>query len=177
MASSLPRARGRSAAGLTHLTRARGRSAPQGFTHLTRARGKQVGAVVVEAGLGQTLEPFQRAQLTAVSRTSGVIVTSWKWELVSSTNPKVATVAITSNVNAASYITPATLTGTTLTFRVTATANGQTSTSTVAHIIRAHGGFWQARGGKYVPVNLTSPFESTADTGAGVYADVYDDTY
>lgn len=114
----------------------RGLSGGVGQVVVTGVRGVVPGAFTVNPGSAQTLDPFQVVQLNATVLESGVTVDSWVW----AGPPGVVLYGAGPSVR---YQAPATMTGTTLTFQVTASSGGSTVSAQVVHTVRSHTGMWR----------------------------------
>lgn len=146
--------RGRSAGGLGRITRVRGTANSLGQTFITHVRGRSGGPVLpVTAGADVLLaEPFTVANLAASGPNEDDVIT-WVW-----TQTAGPTVTLVGTGATRQYITPGTRTGTTLTFQVDATfADSSTSSDTVTHTIRAHGGPWMYVGSVLTAVGVNPP--------------------
>jgi hypothetical protein len=109
-----------------------------GQVRITGMRGITPGAFTIEAGSGQTADPFQVVQLNAVIIGVGT-VDQWVW--TQTAGPAVTLVGVGPSVQ---YRAPATQFGTSLTFTVTATTGSTTlPPDSVTHTIRSHSGMYR----------------------------------
>lgn len=123
------------------ITHMQGAGSGTGRVIITAMRGVTPGAFTIEAGSGQTVDPFQPVQLNAVVIGTGT-VDRWVWTQTG--GPAVTLVGSGPSVQ---YRAPATRFGTSLTFTVTATTGTTTlPPDTVTHTIRSHSGMYKVTG-------------------------------
>lgn len=153
--SYLTRVRGVVQPSNSYLTSMHGVSGVATFSYLTRARGFIAGPMQVSAGSPQLQEPFTPSYLNATILTPDQIADSYLWEQIDG----LPLVDIVQDGSAsASFITPATFGGTTLTFKVTASQIGTPSSGvdTVTVQVRPHPGPWYPNGlGGFTGANFT----------------------
>lgn len=129
---------GGGSSGQVRVLQVTGAGAGTGLVRVTGVSGTTPALFGIDAGLPQTLDPFQIVQLNAVVTTTGQTADTWVW-----TQTAGPTVTLGGFGPSVQYRAPATMRGTTLTFQVTATGGGNTVTDTVTHTIRSHSGMWK----------------------------------
>lgn len=149
----------------TRIATAKGGTAAGVRCRIATATGRLAG-MIVDAGLGGQVNPFDTVRLTAVSTSEGVSADSWTWALESVASaypvehpvvePTPQVVIVGASGPGRTFVAPATMFGCFLTFRATAHAAGlPDSSDTVTFRILAHPYRWtQDTTGRWVPLLL-----------------------
>ncbi len=128
------------------IVRVRGRAvAPRDL--ITRIRGRAAASITVTVGSGRNVEPYESVSLQAAASR---VPDSWAWEQLDG-----YPVQLAGSGSARTFVAPATLNGSDLTFRVTATIVGGTpALATIVHHVYPHT-MWRKVGNDIAPVVLT----------------------
>lgn len=111
---------------------------------VTRIRSTAAVSLTVDAGVGRSLEPFETVALSAAS---SVVPDSWLWEQTDG-----AVVTLTGAGQSRTFVAPATLEGSTLTFQITvAKAGAAPAVDTISFTVLPHT-MWRQQGSDIAPV-------------------------
>lgn len=123
------------------VTHMQGAAVGTGRVIITRMGGDTFG-FAVDAGLPQTVDPFQWVMLNAVVATTGATADSWSVTQTSGT----AVVLVGQGASRA-FVAPATMLGDTLGFQFAASSGGGPPVSdTTSVVVRPHSGLWRYSG-------------------------------
>lgn len=131
------------------ITRVRGVCTSLAQGAVTKVRGRVIGANVINPGQPQSVNPFDLVTLNAFSP-SGSNPDSWAWTVVSG-----GVLLDPGSGPTRTYKAPATMSGVSAVFQVTATTAGFPDVSgTVTHTVSPHAGFWEYRGSLLTGVEI-----------------------